>query len=66
MQNCNGICKDYSANWCPRKGSWRIMGYKRCSICCIVLNVTVNRCPCCNTKLKTKPQRLNESMVVRI
>ena len=49
---CNGICNRYSLS--IRK--YLSGEFKRCSICDIFLFKVHDKCPCCNSKLRTQPK----------
>ena len=50
---CNGICDRHKPFNPPRMGSRYKLGYKRCTVCDIFLEVEGYRCPCCHTILRT-------------
>ena len=53
---CKGICQRYKALK-PTKGRGRyVIGQKRCQICGIYLNWKGLWCPCCGSRLRTKPR----------
>ena len=56
MPVCNRICVRYKLK--NRKTKfWYTAGVKRCSICEIFIVWDGLRCPCCDTKLSTKPSK---------
>ena len=52
---CKGICEDYQSKGILMKFKYN-KGQKRCTCCGLFLNVEGPRCPCCKTKLRTKPR----------
>ena len=53
---CKGICQRNKALK-PTKGRGRyVIGQKRCQICGIYLNWKGLWCPCCGSRLRTKPR----------
>jgi len=53
--SCKGICVEFKGEKI-QNGSKYDTGQKRCSLCCIFLTITSNRCPCCGILLRTKPR----------
>ena len=54
-QTCKGICereKAESMHW----GQRYQLGQKRCSLCDTFFVTPNFRCPCCQTKLRSKPR----------
>ena len=49
MRVCNGVCSRYKV-----KGKY-CDGFMRCGICGIFMHVEGNYCPCCRSRLGTKP-----------
>jgi uncharacterized paraquat-inducible protein A len=54
-QVCKGFCEDYQSKGTLMKFKYET-GQKRCTRCDIFISVDGHRCPCCNTKLRTKPR----------
>ena len=58
MTSCNGICAGTKAK--GQKSSFQKYknGFSYCSVCRVWFGNWDNgiRCPCCNTKLRTKPR----------
>jgi len=52
-QVCKGICDRYTGEKIPN-GLKYSSGYKRCTYCCLFIQTTKIRCPCCSVKLITK------------
>ncbi len=60
---CKGICETYQAKLHPRMGRYK-RGDKRCQICQIFIKWEGVHCPCCGTKLRTKPRgRINKEIL---
>ena len=60
---CNGICQKFTRTGgvTTRYGKGRYdQGQKRCSICEIFISTvqTSNLCPCCRSKLRSRPRRM--------
>jgi lipopolysaccharide biosynthesis regulator YciM len=55
--NCKGKCHTMTKIETRKgvRGSFRL-GFKRCSECEYFFKVEGNRCPCCNSMMKTKPR----------
>ncbi|KAF6243169.1 hypothetical protein C6988_04760 [Nitrosopumilus sp. b1] len=54
-QVCKGFCEDYQAE----KTMLRLKyaeGQKRCTLCALFIKYDGDRCPCCRSKLRTKPR----------
>ncbi len=54
-QVCKGICVRYTGEKISN-GLKYSSGYKRCTYCSLFVKTTEIRCPCCSTKLRTKPR----------
>lgn len=52
---CHGICYRFAERKPVKEGRYAT-GQKRCNICCIFVKTEGFRCPCCNHKLRTKPE----------
>nr|AIF00661.1 hypothetical protein [uncultured marine thaumarchaeote KM3_136_D12]AIF12589.1 hypothetical protein [uncultured marine thaumarchaeote KM3_56_C06] len=50
---CNGICVNYKST-SLHMGLKYSSGVKRCTECQVFMDVDSTRCPCCNTKLRTR------------
>lgn len=53
---CKGACEFHKSEGIPTNLIYQ-MGQKRCSLCEIFLETSNLRCPCCNSKLRTKARR---------
>jgi hypothetical protein len=52
--SCKGICINHEA---IRGFGYRYFeGQKRCQVCCVFLKWDVLWCPCCSTRLRTRPR----------
>ena len=55
VQICNGLCERLKS--APMRNSLRYkMGQKRCSLCAQFFNTEGVRCPCCATRLRSRPR----------
>ena len=54
---CKGICLRYKATKPTGVGRYST-GQKRCQICTIFLNWDGLWCPCCGSRLRTKPRNV--------
>lgn len=54
-QTCNGICHSLKADSFTNKLRYKI-GQKWCSLCALFFITEENSCPCCKTRLRTKPR----------
>ena len=54
---CKGICSLYKASRSKDK-FYYLKGRKRCTECEVFLNYTKVHCPCCGSKLRTKPRNI--------
>lgn len=52
---CKGICSRYKARLITGIGRYAT-GQKRCQPCGIFINYEGLSCPCCGSKLRTRPQ----------
>jgi hypothetical protein len=54
---CKGLCDRVTTNIRYYKGD-----VKRCSVCCVYIDTPDLFCPCCNSRLRTRPRdgRLRE------
>ena len=50
---CNGVCDSFKIKKIANGFKYE-SGQKRCSICCIFMNTSGSRCPCCSALLRTK------------
>ncbi len=58
MRQCNGICKRYKFKGKGAYGSkWYVPGVKRCRVCYIFIVYDKVTCPCCGSKLSTRPSQ---------
>lgn len=55
MRRCNGVCNRYKAFKKSGK-DWFKPGVKRCNMCEIFIEFEGNVCPCCNSRLSTRPK----------
>ena len=53
--SCKGVCDKYRATLPPNKIRYR-SGQKYCSVCSCFFIIEDIRCPCCRTKLRTRPR----------
>ncbi len=63
-QTCKGICEREKAgpiHWGLRYG----LGQKRCSLCDVFFATVQFRCPCCRTKLRSKPRGARRAVPAR-
>ena len=56
MISCNGICERYKFKGRTYKGGWYGKA-KRCSVCALFIVCDGFICPCCKSKLATRPRR---------
>ncbi len=54
-QTCNGICHRLKADSFTNKLRYKI-GQKWCSLYALFFITEENSCPCCKTRLRTKPR----------
>ncbi len=60
VQMCNGLCerlKVTSSNSLRYK-----LGQKRCSLCAYFFDTVDPNCPCCKTRLRSKPKNQNRKL----
>ncbi|KAA2281390.1 hypothetical protein E5N71_14485 [Candidatus Nitrosocosmicus sp. SS] len=54
---CKGICIRHKASKSRKSNSHYLLNHKRCQICQIFLEWKAGfKCPCCGSKLRTKPR----------
>ncbi|MCV0398506.1 MAG: hypothetical protein K5785_00770 [Nitrosarchaeum sp.] len=53
--SCKGLCDGIKALK-PQNATRYSSGQRRCQRCCIFIQTSDLRCPCCNGKLRTKPR----------
>lgn len=51
MMNCKNICEKYKADNTQMRLRYSL-GQKRCTNCCIFIQCSGNRCPCCGAMLR--------------
>lgn len=61
---CKGTCSRHQAIKPNGAGRYE-SGQKRCQECEIFINADGYRCPCCNSKLRTKPRNLKYKTQLR-
>lgn len=55
VQICIGLCERLKT--APMRNNLRYQaGQKRCSLCAHYFNTEDSRCPCCKTRLRSKPR----------
>ena len=52
---CKGVCTDFQSKGTLLKLKYEA-GQKRCTCCGLFITFDGYRCPCCKTKLRTKPR----------
>lgn len=62
---CKGICTQYIAKFRPSLYRYSD-GQKRCQICSLFVNWEGVFCPCCNTKLRSKPRNTRSRRLQKI
>ena len=55
VQVCKGICEQKKALYKPNNLRYK-SGQKRCGLCACYFDINENICPCCTSKLRTKPR----------
>ncbi|PBO84893.1 MAG: hypothetical protein COA77_07330 [Thaumarchaeota archaeon] len=58
VQMCNGLCERLKVT-STRNGLRYKLGQKRCSLCAQFFSTTEISCPCCKTRLRSKPKNRN-------
>ena len=56
VQSCKGICGQIKATSVPNNLRYKD-GQKRCGLCNCYFAIKNYSCPCCNTKLRSKPRK---------
>ncbi|HIA96755.1 MAG: hypothetical protein CXX67_00145 [Thaumarchaeota archaeon] len=52
---CRGICDQFKIRVSTRQPRYS-SGFKRCTLCAAYFTTVDTRCPCCKTKLRTRPR----------
>jgi len=52
---CRGICDQFKIRVSTRQPRYS-SGHKRCTLCAAYFTTPDTRCPCCKTKLRTRPR----------
>lgn len=61
VQICNGLCERLKS--APMKNSLRYKsGQKRCTLCAQYFYTEDAKCPCCMTRLRSKPRNQNRKL----
>ena len=61
-QICIGLCERLKSN--PIRNNLRYStGQKRCSLCAYFFHTEESRCPCCKTRLRSKPRTRHRGKV---
>ena len=55
VQECKGVCEQYKAESMPTHLRYK-SGQKMCGVCNNFFSIKEFFCPCCNTKLRSKPR----------
>ena len=53
--SCKGVCEKHKAEQ-PKNKMRYVNGQKFCAVCRQYFDQQGSRCPCCSTKLRTKPR----------
>ncbi len=61
VQMCNGLCERLKS--APVRNNLRYKtGQKRCSLCAQYFHTEGVRCPCCGTRLRSKPRTRHKKL----
>jgi len=60
MSSCRGLCTRYKVKVSSRNPTYYAGDVKRCARCMLYISWHEFKCPCCGTKLRTKPKRPNK------
>jgi len=60
MSSCRGLCPKYKVKVSSRNATYYAGDVKRCARCMLYIRWADFKCPCCGTKLRTKPKRPNK------
>lgn len=62
MANCNGVCASYRSRTLEESRLRYAFGDKWCCYCSIFMKWGGRECPCCRTRLRTRPLKRNASI----